>query len=1065
MNSFIETLNLWSERFIQFAQPMFIQSSVLIAFLLVLDLALRKKVRAAIRYGLWMLVLIKLILPPSFASPTGLGYWLPTKQAKQIEKPAAAFVPMEVTVSYSQAAPTFIPTTVPLPPPQPQLTWPAFLLLGWATVAFGLLVWLVLRARFVARMSARAQDVPDSLVELLEVCRRQLKIKRQVRLKLSSEANGPAVCGLWRPTILIPAPLANKLSALRMRAVLLHELSHIKRGDLWVNYAQTLLQIFYWYNPLLWLASAVIRCVREQAVDEMVMVEMGQQADVYPTTLLEVAKLTLSRSVLSLGLVGIMESKGALKDRIQTLLSRPIPKVARLGWKGLTCIGLLALIALPMASRPKANAVTLTGITTDPQFGAVLQTLEDRRADAQSNTPADGRHAANSRQTENNSEPAGQERFSIIIADNGKYRLGTNSVDLAQLRSALSEVKHSSSNVAAQIKADAKAPFSDVIRVIDLCKELGISTVTMETSPTSTDGDTKKEVPIRQKDKSSASDDLPTAKQNKIVAATLVQDGRGLYELGKLDEAEAKLNQALRVDPGNVGANYYLNLIRQTRYAEITRKRKQPVLPIPHARTDIIHISEGRQVILSKLDRIRFDEVHFDGLPLSEVIKALNIEARKRDPDKIGVNFIINPQAEASPKTRAFPSTPPAIAPTTGLPADAKINSNEPVDVNAVVIKINPAITDVRLADVLDAILKVADKPIKYSVEDYAVVFSLKGNEPPPLFTRFFKVDPNTFIGSLQKQTELAATASADEKQQAIRKFFSNLGADFQLPKSILFNDQTGALMARATLQDLDIVESALQILNTAPLQITIEAKFIEVPEQVAKSLWRTVFITNNVGTNAWTSILTEAQMKALLKKVESERGVDILTTPRVTTLSGRQARIEVKDAHTVLKGINPQALKAPGITTFTDGNSNTLYFTETMLFGPAIDVIPSVMADGYTISMAVIPSVTEFLGYDEIETSRVPVYIGGKKERVTVPLPKFRTRQFVSSTHVWDGQTLMIGNPLDASNQIVEKPADGKKRLIVLVTPTIIDPGGNRVHTDGATAPARSAVAPQSPK
>ncbi len=65
-------------------------------------------------------------------------------------------------------------------------------------------------------------------------------------------------------------------------------------------------------------------------------------------------------------------------------------------------------------------------------------------------------------------------------------------------------------------------------------------------------------------------------------------------------------------------------------------------------------------------------------------------------------------------------------------------------------IKINPPLTDIRLADVLDAIVKVADRPIKYSIEDYAIVFSLKARETTPLYIRTFKVDPNTFYQGLQ---------------------------------------------------------------------------------------------------------------------------------------------------------------------------------------------------------------------------------------------------------------------------------------------------------------------------
>jgi len=45
---------------------------------------------------------------------------------------------------------------------------------------------------------------------------------------------------------------------------------------------------------------------------------------------------------------------------------------------------------------------------------------------------------------------------------------------------------------------------------------------------------------------------------------------------------------------------------------------------------------------------------------------------------------------------------------------------------------------------------QVAERPIKFSIEDYAIVFSLKGPEPAPLYTRIIKVDPNTFVQGLR---------------------------------------------------------------------------------------------------------------------------------------------------------------------------------------------------------------------------------------------------------------------------------------------------------------------------
>ncbi len=89
----------------------------------------------------------------------------------------------------------------------------------------------------------------------------------------------------------------------------------------------------------------------------------------------------------------------------------------------------------------------------------------------------------------------------------------------------------------------------------------------------------------------------------------------------------------------------------------------------------------------------------------------------------------------------------------------------------------------------------------------------------------------------------------------------------------------------------------------------------------------------------------------------------------------------------TVVKGINERALAPPGITT-TNGDESSLFVTEKMEFGPTLDVIPSVLADGYTIALTVIPTVTEFLGYAEGQTNRVAVYVNGKKKWVFPPGP-----------------------------------------------------------------------------
>ncbi|RKY24663.1 MAG: hypothetical protein DRP83_07315, partial [Planctomycetota bacterium] len=395
MSAIVESLNFAGLWFVKFALPMLIQSSLLIVVILLLDRVVRKKVRAVVRYALWMLVLLKLVLPVTLAAPTGIGYWIGGSFLNPMFEASAqlpAQAEMQSTAQLPEASPAtnHLGTTAQpglgdlqnsshdgdidslaggaLPAEQiaaadaefigampvsksAGLGWAAAVFLAWLTVVAGMILLIVQRSMFVAGLVRQGGEAGGELAAMLEECKRRLGVnaKKRVKLKLSSNATSPAVCGLFQPVILIPQNLPARLSSRQLEAVLLHELAHIKRYDLWVNMAQALLQIFYFYNPLLWLANAIIRRLREQAVDEAVLVAMGKQASEYPETLLNVATLLLGRPALSLRLIGVVESQNALSLRIKHILSRPLPKSAKLGTLGLLILLLTAAVLLPMA--------------------------------------------------------------------------------------------------------------------------------------------------------------------------------------------------------------------------------------------------------------------------------------------------------------------------------------------------------------------------------------------------------------------------------------------------------------------------------------------------------------------------------------------------------------------------------------------------------------------------------------------------------------------------------------------------------------------------------------------
>jgi beta-lactamase regulating signal transducer with metallopeptidase domain/type II secretory pathway component GspD/PulD (secretin) len=354
----IGLFNHLGDGFFRFAWPMLWQSSVLILMIFALDWALRRKVQAAVRYALWLVVVVKLVLPPSLALPTGLAWWLRSSAVRSLPAATRQFV-----VSYSDEpmlADSYVAAAAaPVPPPAPRLSLKAIALLangGVSLMLFGYLIWRLL---LVARQISRNEAPSDELRGLFNEVAREAGVRGRVRLRLTNASMSPAVCGLIRPCVVLPRALVEKLGSAESRAVLLHELMHVRRADVWVNCAQTLLQFVYWWHPLLWFANSRIRGLREEAVDDEVMMALREEADVYATTLVEVARLAFHRPLASLGLVGILESKRALSRRIERLLDFQPPRRTGLSFASALAVAAFTCMAVPQGEAPvKPKAAT-----------------------------------------------------------------------------------------------------------------------------------------------------------------------------------------------------------------------------------------------------------------------------------------------------------------------------------------------------------------------------------------------------------------------------------------------------------------------------------------------------------------------------------------------------------------------------------------------------------------------------------------------------------------------------------------------------------------------------------
>jgi general secretion pathway protein D len=243
------------------------------------------------------------------------------------------------------------------------------------------------------------------------------------------------------------------------------------------------------------------------------------------------------------------------------------------------------------------------------------------------------------------------------------------------------------------------------------------------------------------------------------------------------------------------------------------------------------------------------------------------------------------------------------------------------------------------------------------------------------------------------------------------------------------------------------------------------------------------------------TGILTDPQFRVVIRAMEQREGVDVLAAPKVTTLSARQAQIKLVEVRYIITELdNSQTSSGGGGSTVQVGGagggigSTITPIAEPFELGPVLDVVPYVSADGYTIQMTIIPTIKTFVGYDLVSGqlfATTAQSVGGVAAAQpiveTTPLPIFRLRQVVTSAIVWDGQTVVLGGLIAEEIQkikdkvpvIGDLPLVGrlftsesfdtkKKNLVIFVTPTIIDPAGNRVHSEEEMPFAQGAAPPQ---
>jgi beta-lactamase regulating signal transducer with metallopeptidase domain len=248
------------------------QSTVILCLAGVLTLLLRKN-GAGARYWLWFAASVKFLIP--LALLTALASRLlpiPVVLAPVLAEPASGLA-RRVSQPFAQG-PSFPNVSAVAPAALPALDFSTALLIIWS-VGCGvvLLSWFIRWTRLRRTLLSA----------------RPLSLEAPIPLRESRSPMEPGLVGIWRPVVLLPAGLADRLAPAEIRGILAHELCHYSRRDNLTSAVHMLVEALFWFYPPIWWLGARLIAERERACDEAVLAA-GNEAEVYAESILKVCR-------------------------------------------------------------------------------------------------------------------------------------------------------------------------------------------------------------------------------------------------------------------------------------------------------------------------------------------------------------------------------------------------------------------------------------------------------------------------------------------------------------------------------------------------------------------------------------------------------------------------------------------------------------------------------------------------------------------------------------------------------------------------------------------------------
>ncbi|AEE95874.1 M56 family metallopeptidase [Mahella australiensis] len=338
------------------------RGSILSILIILVKWTFKSKLNANWHYYIWLLLIIRLVIPYAPESPMSIFNLLPSVlQSTEIpgnvnrvsDIDDELIMPQNVDINTGNVQNEMIRNeNITGNSDNVWLDHDLLLSVIWLIGVAGMLLYiLIANIAFRLKINGAPHCKDEGTLRRLDDCEREMNIRTIIPIIYNKNVKTPSIFGLLKPKLLLSSETMDNLSGDEQRYIFLHELAHLKRKDNLINLITMLVQSLHWFNPIVWYAFYKIREDCEVACDAYVLSRLKPtEYKKYGETIIRLINI-ISKSYWHPVTTGMTNNKSGLKSRIKMVV-----KFKKNSWKwSVIAVAVAIVVALIGLTDPKST--------------------------------------------------------------------------------------------------------------------------------------------------------------------------------------------------------------------------------------------------------------------------------------------------------------------------------------------------------------------------------------------------------------------------------------------------------------------------------------------------------------------------------------------------------------------------------------------------------------------------------------------------------------------------------------------------------------------------------------